>query len=138
MQNYATHAHTPKLWLVGFLAWLVTVAAMVAGWFGYDTLAVARIGGVTALAVALLMGRVYVTALQDRIIKLEMQVRCRTFLSPAQMADLARLTMPQLVALRFASDGEIPTLLGRALNENLSATAIKRAVQQWVPDYDRT
>ncbi len=138
MQNYANHAHTPKLWAVGFLAWVVTVGAMVAGWLGYDTLTIARLCGVVALGVALMIGRVYITALQDRIIKLEMQVRCRAFLSPAQMADMARLTMPQLVALRFASDGEIPALLARALNENMSAKAIKQAVQQWVPDYDRT
>ena len=138
MQNYANHAHFPKLWAVGFFAWIATVAAMIAGWFGYDTLAIARVTGVIALFVALAIGRVYITALQDRIIKLEMQVRCRAFLSPAQMADLARLTMPQLVAIRFASDGEIPTLLARALNENMSAKAIKQAVQQWVGDYDRT
>ena len=138
MQNYANHAHTPKLWLAGVLAWLVTVLAMLATWLGYNALAVAQFAGVIALAVALLIGRVYVTALQDRIIKLEMQVRCSKFLTPAQMADLARLQRPQLVALRFASDGEIPTLLARALAENLDNRAIKQAVQQWVPDYDRT
>lgn len=138
MQNYANHAHTPKLWLAGVVAWLVTVGAMLATWMGYNALAVAQLAGVIALAVALLIGRVYVTALQDRIIKLEMQVRCSKFLTPAQMADLARLQRPQLVALRFASDGEIPTLLARALAENLDNRAIKQAVQQWVPDYDRT
>ena len=111
---------------------------MLATWLGYNALAVAQLAGVMALAVALLIGRVYVTALQDRIIKLEMQVRCSKFLTPAQMADLARLQRPQLVALRFASDGEIPTLLARALAENLDNRAIKQAVQQWVPDYDRT
>ena len=138
MQNYANHAHTPKLWLGGVVAWLVTVGAMLATWMGYNALAVAQLAGVMALAVALLIGRVYVTALQDRIIKLEMQVRCSKFLTPAQMADLARLQRPQLVALRFASDGEIPTLLARALAENLDSRTIKQAVQQWVADYDRT
>ena len=94
--------------------------------------------GLIALACSLLIGRIYITALQDRIIKLEMQVRCSKFLTPAQMHDLARLTMPQLVALRFASDGEMPSLLSRALAENLPPKAIKQAVQQWVADYDRT
>ena len=87
---------------------------------------------------ALLIGRVYITALQDRIIKLEMQVRCSKFLTPAQMSDLGRLQLPQLVALRFASDGEIPTLLVRALAEQMTPKAIKQAVQQWVADNDRT
>jgi hypothetical protein len=138
MQNYANHTHTPRLWLAGVLAWAITVGAMVATWLGYNALAVAQLAGVVALGVALTIGRVYITALQDRIIKLEMQVRCSRFLTPAQMADLARLRRPQLVALRFASDGEVPALLARALAENLSSRAIKQAVQQWVPDDDRT
>ena len=138
MQNYANHAHTPKLWLVGVFAWLVTVIAMGATWLGYPALAIAQRGGIVALTVALLIGRVYITALQDRIIKLEMQVRCSKFLTPAQMSDLGRLQLPQLVALRFASDGEIPTLLVRALAEQMTPKAIKQAVQQWVADNDRT
>ena len=47
-------------------------------------------------------------ALQDRIIKLEMKTRCATLLSSPQQAALGRLSMPQLVALRFASDAELP------------------------------
>jgi hypothetical protein len=81
---------------------------------------------------------VYVTRLQDRIILLEMQVRGATLLSPAQRQQLAALAKAQVVALRFASDDELPALLERAVAEDLSPDAIKRAVTQWRPDHLRT
>ena len=46
--------------------------------------------------------------------------------------------MPQIVALRFASDAELPGLLERAEREQLTADQIKRAIKNWVPDVDRT
>jgi hypothetical protein len=46
--------------------------------------------------------------------------------------------MPQLVALRFASDQELPALVERADREHLSPDQIKRDIKNWVPDPDRT
>ena len=84
------------------------------------------------------ISRVYITKLQDRIIKLEMRVRGAAVLTPAQQATLARLTKAQVVALRFASDAELPALVDRADREKLSADQIKQAITTWVPDWDRT
>jgi hypothetical protein len=67
-----------------------------------------------------------------------MKLRCAQLLSPAQQTALARITMPQLIALRFASDAELPALLERAEREHLTADQIKRAIKTWVPDLDRT
>ena len=39
--------------------------------------------------------------------------------------------------LRFASDEEPPTLVKRALDENLNRKDIKKAVTRWRPDYSR-
>ena len=88
--------------------------------------------------VLLLISRAYTTRLQDRIIKLEMRVRCASLLTPSQQAILAKLDKPQQIALRFASDAELPALVEQADRERLSADQIKRAIKTWVPDLDRT
>jgi hypothetical protein len=51
---------------------------------------------------------------------------------------MGRLSLPQLIALRFASDEELPDLMGRALDERLTPDQIKRAVRDWQGDYLRT
>jgi hypothetical protein len=61
-----------------------------------------------------------------------------TLLTPAQQLVLARLEKPQIVALRFASDAELPALVERAERDKLSADQIKQAITNWLPDWDRT
>lgn len=138
-QTYANHAHRPRLWAAGVLAWVAALVLYGGTWFfGRSWRTGAEMTLLVAVAVALLIGRVYITALQDRIIRAEMRARCTALLGAGRMAEFDRLTMKQIVALRFASDGELPALMERALREQLSPGAIKRAVQQWVPDHDRT
>lgn len=96
------------------------------------------LGFAGAIFMLLLISRTYTTALQDRIIKLEMRVRCASLLTPQQQATIARLGKAQLIALRFASDGELGTLVERADREQLTADQIKRAITNWVADMDRT
>lgn len=139
MQSYENHAHRPDLWAAGFLFWLVAVTGGVASWFGQAWARPAlTIGLLGATAVLLTIGRVYITRLQDRIILLEMRLRAATLLTPAQQERLASLPKARVVALRFASDGELPALLERTVAEDLTPDAIKRAVTQWQPDDLRT
>jgi hypothetical protein len=137
-QSYERHAHLPRLWVAGVLAWLLAVIALGLHWAGWAPAWIWQLALVVAVAVALAIGRVYITALQDRIIRLEMRVRGAAILPPARQADLERLTTRQIVALRFASDEELPDLLERAVREPLSPDAIKRAIRRWVPDHHRT
>jgi len=67
-----------------------------------------------------------------------MQLRCASLLTPPQQAVVARLGKPQLVALRFASDGELWPLAERAERERLTPDQIKRAITNWVADLERT
>ena len=48
-----------------------------------------------------------------------------------------RLSVPQIVALRFASDREFPALAARAVSENLSNDDIKKSVKDWRADTHR-
>ncbi len=78
--------------------------------------------------------RGYATHNQDRIIRLEERLRFTTLLSPTLLAQSAALTEKQYVALRFASDAEIPTLVQRTLTENLAPKQIKASITTWRPD----
>ena len=140
-QDYATHRHNPKLTAVGFLFLVIGVVAFALRWFeigGRYTMALGLIGLIASIQVLLSISRIYTTRLQDRIIRLEMKVRALTVLTPAQQATLARLSKPQVIALRFASDAELPALVEQADREKLSANQIKRAIKNWVPDFERT
>ncbi len=74
---------------------------------------------------------------QDRIIRLEERLRIATLLSPAEAATAQALTLRQIVALRFASDAELPSLVRRTLAENLAPADIKKSVATWRPDDHR-
>ena len=140
-QTYTNHRHNPKPTLIGFMFVIVALVALGLRWFGVGGRAMFGAGllALTASNVVLLgISRAYSTKLQDRIIKLEMKLRCAQLLSAAQQAALLRLSTPQLVALRFASNEELPALLERAEREQLVPDQIKRAIKSWVPDLDRT
>ena len=140
-QNYATHRHNPRMTGIGFLFVLVAIVALSLRWFdigGQPMFAAGLAALIAAVIVLLLISRQYTTTLQDRIIRLEMRVRAAGLLSPQQQAALFRLSRPQIVALRFASDAELPALLEQTEREHLTADQIKRAIKNWVADLDRT
>lgn len=135
-QNYANHPHRPTLWTVVLL--LAVVSFVIEVLFVMRQLTVFTIGLlILSVTVVLLTWTVrrFALKLQDRIIRLEMRVR---LMSLGRERDMERLAMRQLVALRFASDTELPALIDRALAENLTADQIKRAVTNWQADLMRT
>lgn len=88
-----------------------------------------------ALLVLSFYARLFALAVQDRVIRLEMRLRLQELLSPDLRPRIPQFTVSQLVALRFASDAELPGLARKVLDEKIAdRTAIKKMVQQWQPD----
>lgn len=133
-QNYANHRHRPTLWLVAALFAVIGFILMVLAAFrqsGYITFGLVLLS--MSLICTVYMVRGYALRLQNRIIRLEMQTRL------ARLGrDFGRLEMPQVIALRFASDQELPALIERALAEKLTPDQIKQAVTSWQADHLRT
>lgn len=78
--------------------------------------------------------RAFALRAQDRAIRAEEHIRM--FARTGNMLN-ARLTMAQIIALRFASDEEYDALAERAVSEGLSGKQIKQAIRNWRPDTDR-
>ncbi len=74
---------------------------------------------------------------QDRVIRLEERLRFAALLPPATLAVTDSLTVPQIVALRFASDAELPALITRTVSEHLTPRQIKESITSWRPDHHR-
>ncbi len=88
-----------------------------------------------ALVMLALMSRVMAITVQDRVIRLEMRLRLRQVLPPDMQPQINALSPRQLVALRFASDGELPELVRDVLAGKLTTPKdIKMHVKSWQPD----
>ncbi|HEX8027196.1 MAG TPA: DUF6526 family protein [Vicinamibacterales bacterium] len=137
-QTFKNHAHLPTRTAVAGLFAMVALVLQVMAMRGRDTGDWAILFAILAVWVLILISRAYTVRLQDRIILLESKVRAAELLPAGQDAQLAKLTVPQITALRFASDEEFGALLDRAVRENLSSKDIKAAIKSWRPDLYRT
>ncbi len=136
-QSYSNHMHHPVPTYIASVAVILALAFLVAGWTNslQDYALLAMLIGVQTLVS---ISRTYITTLQDRIIRLEMQVRAEKVLTAPQRALLLRLRPKQVAALRFAGDEELAALVERTSAENLTPRDIKKAITNWQPDYLRT
>lgn len=91
------------------------------------------------VAVALFLlaftARTFALTVQDRVIRLEMRLRMQQALPPDLRARMPEFTVDQLIALRFASDSELPDLARKVLQDKLTERkAIKALIRDWQPD----
>ncbi len=91
-----------------------------------------------AFVILSIAARLQALKAQDRVIRLEERLRFKELL-PADLAEKAvSLRTNQLIALRFASDEELPDLVQRTLNGEFQSTKeIKLAIKNWRGDYLR-
>lgn len=94
-------------------------------------------GALTALALLLgiMYARMFALKVQDRVIRLEMRLRLAEILPADLRGRIGEFTLAQLIALRFASDAELPALARKVLDEKIGERkAIKAMVQNWQAD----
>jgi hypothetical protein len=75
--------------------------------------------------------RIFALKAQDRAIRGEENLR--HFALTGKLLD-PRLTIRQIIALRFAPDDEFVPLAKQAAEKNLAADAVKQAVKKWRAD----
>lgn len=136
-QTYANHTrwHPPfHFFLVPVLlinlVWSIVLFVKNPGWTQGWLIVVSL-----ALLVLMFLVRINPLRAQDRIIRLEEQLRYQQIL-PADLArEAANLRAGQIIALRFASDDELPGLIREVLEGRLTKPAdIKRAIKNWRAD----
>lgn len=135
-QNFKNHGRVDPAFHffvspVMFLAW-VTAATQVVRHFSWVTLWMLVL--MTAALLATFKIRLYALKVQDRVIRLEERLRLQALLPVEMQPRIGEFTIKQLVALRFASDEELPALAIRALNDRMEPKAIKQAIQNWRAD----
>lgn len=85
-----------------------------------------------------LASRLMALKAQDRVIRLEERLRFQELLTDELLAKSAGLSPGQVIALRFASDGELPALIERTLNGEFGKSKeIKMAIKEWRADFHR-
>lgn len=139
-QNLSNHARLVPLYHIGvFLPLLINLVwsiYQVSG--GLTGEAIVRVLVAIALILLFISVRTQILTVQDRVIRLEMRLRLARVLPPDQHKAIAQLTHKQLVALRFASDAELPALVQRVLaGQLLTQKAIKAEVKDWQADFLR-
>ncbi|MGM0751901.1 MAG: DUF6526 family protein [Bacillota bacterium] len=138
-QNYENHSKIDPLYHYGIsLLSIVTLILSITFFVknvGTEALLsfIVLFASITFLFMAVKL-RLYALQLQDRIIRNEENFRYYR-LTGNQLDP--RLSVKQVIALRFAPDEEFPGLVERARSEDLSAKDIKKAVQNWRADHHR-
>jgi hypothetical protein len=143
-QNFQNHSRFPTAFVVAFvfllLAFLLIAGGLVLSGWGLPAILTGAGGLLLGLGAmhAHYIARMNALCLQDRIIRLEMEVRLARVL-PTDLEERSRaLSIKQRVALRFASDAELPELVRKVLDERLEdGKTIKRMVKNWQADHQR-
>ena len=139
-QGFQSHAK----WVPPFHFFVLPVLLINIGFQIYWCVKAFSVSSVVSLlmAVAIFVGigtaRGMVLKVQDRLIRLEERMRFERVLPADMHARISEFTIDQLVALRFASNAELPELARKVLEEKIvDRKAIKQLIKTWRPDFAR-
>ena len=126
------HGVLTLLLLVNLVYWVFVTLK------GFTGLRLAGLSVALARFLLFFYARQFAVTVQDRVIRLEMRLRMERLLPADLMSRFAEFEPRQLVALRFAGDGELPELARRVLAGELRSSAeIKQQVKDWQADWLR-
>jgi hypothetical protein len=140
-QSFSNHAKIDPLFHKTLfpLLMLIFIGSLVNLWesFGdhsrlYNAALLAAISFASVLMLFLV--RVFPLKAQDRAIRAEENLR--HYVLTGKLLD-RRLTVKQIVALRFASDEEFAALAAKAASEGKAPKDIKASIKSWRADHDR-
>ena len=113
-----------------------SIARVVRGGFSFD--GAEWILASFAILLAALLGRMFALSVQNRVIRLEERLRMERLLPADLQPRIGELSCGQLIALRFASDLELPERARKVLTDKIQdGKAIKKMVKNWRADYLR-
>ena len=137
-QNYANHRHNVPIYhfILFPLIALTLIGSFVnlyQSWGDHQRQYSSSLIVVVMICLLLLffIARLFPLKAQDRAIRTEENLR--HYVMTGKLLD-PKLTVRQIIGLRFASDQEFVDLARRAVEENLSEVAIKKSVKNWKAD----
>ncbi len=139
-QSFANHAR----WHPPYHFFLFPVMTIHLGWTIYklaqspslDTAEQVLLA--VGLIVLFLLTRINALKAQDRVIRLEEQLRYQRLLPVALAAKASALPARFIIALRFASDEELPGLVQQVIDGKFAKPVeVKQAIRNWRGDYFR-
>jgi hypothetical protein len=139
-QTYANHVRRlPRPYLASALMLLVNIAGTAYLAVRHPSVhSIALVLVAVALFGSLWYARTNALVVQDRVIRLEERLRLARLLPDDLRGRIDELSVRQLVALRFAGDGEVAELVRQVLAGELAdPKEIKRRVRDWRPDHQR-
>ena len=140
-QSYSNHArivpmYTYVTWGLLQLTFIGACVNLYQSWGDHQRLYSASLLVTLTFATMLIafFARSFALKAQDRAIRAEEQLR--HYVLTGKLLD-PRLSLKQIVGLRFASNEEFAALAQRAAEQGLSPKDIKQAVRNWRADHDR-
>ena len=140
-QHYGNHRQIVPAWhLVTSLILLATIIGsfvnLFDSWNNHNNLYSASLICLISiiLAVFYFFIRSFPLKAQDRAIRAEENLR--HYVLTGKLLD-GKLSIAQIIALRFASDDQFPELAARSAREDLRSKEIKKLVKDWKGDYHR-